>query len=321
MKVMITGGAGFLGQRLARAIHEAGSLSDPEGNHKAVSRLLLIDTIPPSEPPPGAEVAIGDITDRDFLQPLFGRGVDSVFHLAAVVSAAAEADFDLGMRVNVDGTRAIIDACRGCAQPPRLVFASSIAAFGLAPPVIADDTLPTPQTSYGTQKVMCELLIEDCSRKGFIDGRALRLPTIVVRPGRPNKAASSFASSILREPLAGEPTICPVPAEQKLWILSPRRVIEALLHGHALPAAAFGARRTLNLPGLTVSVAEMVDALARAGGDPGLIRWQLDAATARIVAGWPAAMAPRRAQELGFTADASIDEIVRAHIADSHAQA
>lgn len=319
MRIVITGGAGFLGQRLAWAIHEAEGLTDTEGNRKAISRLLLIDTVSPAAPPPSAEVAIGDITDRDFLKSLFAPHPDSVFHLAAVVSAAAEADFDLGMHVNVDGTRAIIDVCRTCAQPPRFVFASSIAAFGLAPPVIADDTLPTPQTSYGTQKVMSELLIDDCSRKGFIDGRALRLPTIVVRPGRPNKAASSFASSILREPLAGESAICPVPPEQKLWILSPRRVTDALLHGHALPAAAFGARRTLNLPGLTVSVAEMVDALGRAGGDPGLVQWRPDPAIAHIVAGWPAAMAPRRAQELGFTADASIDEIVRAHIADSQA--
>ncbi|MHA1567635.1 MAG: D-erythronate dehydrogenase, partial [Alphaproteobacteria bacterium] len=284
------------------------------GTPAPVSHLLLLDTVMPTQPLSGAEVMVGDISDPAVLQRALGDGIDSVFHLAAVVSAAAEADFDLGMRVNLDGTRNLLDACRTLSQPPRFVFASSIAVFGLAPPVVEDDTLPTPQSSYGTQKAMCELLLEDCSRRGFVDGRALRLPTIVVRPGRPNKAASSFASSILREPLAGELANCPVPPEQKLWIMSPDRVIEALRHGHDLPADAFGTRRTLNLPGLTVSVGEMAGALERNGGNPELIQWRRDPDIERMVASWPAAMAARRATELGFTADASIDEIVQAHL-------
>jgi nucleoside-diphosphate-sugar epimerase len=315
MRVLITGGAGFLGQRLAQSILSAGVLAGPDGAPTRVSRLLLLDTVAPTQTLSGAEVMVGDITEPAVLQRALGDGVDSIFHLAAVVSAAAEADFDLGMRVNLDGTRNLLDACRSLSRPPRFVFASSIAVFGLAPPMVEDDTLPTPQSSYGTQKAMCELLLEDCSRRGFVDGRALRLPTIVVRPGRPNKAASSFASSILREPLAGEPADCPVAPEQKMWIMSPDRVIQALRHGHDLPADAFTGRRTLNLPGLTVSAGDMAGALARAGGDPKLIQWRRDPDIERMVASWPAAMASRRAAELGFTADASVDEIVRAHLA------
>ena len=314
MRVLITGGAGFLGQQLARSILSASVLTGPDGALEPVSRLLLLDTVTPTQPLAGAEAMAGDITDPAVLKRALEDGFDSIFHLAAVVSAAAEDDFDLGMRVNLDGTRNLLDACRAFSKPPRFVFASSVAVFGPSPSVVEDDTPPTPQSSYGTQKAMCELLIEDCSRRGFVDGRALRLPTIVVRPGRPNRAASSFASSILREPLAGETVDCPVLPEQKLWIMSPDRVIDALLHGHNLPADDFGARRTLNLPGLTVSVGEMADAWERNGGDPELIQWRRDADIERIVASWPAAMAARLATELGFIADGSIDEIVQAHL-------
>lgn len=317
MRVLITGGAGFLGQRLARSILAAGVLAGPDGTPTPVSRLLLLDTVEPAQPLPGTEVLVGDITEPAVAQRALEDGIDSIFHLAAVVSAAAEADFDLGMRVNLDGTVNLLNACRALPRPPRFVFASSVAVFGLAPPMVEDDTIPTPQSSYGTQKAMCELLLEDGSRRGFIDGRTLRLPTIVVRPGRPNKAASSFASSILREPLAGEAADCPVPPEQKMWIMSPDRVIDALRHGHDLPADAFGRRRTLNLPGLTVSAGEMADALARAGGNPALIQWRRDPDIERIVASWPSAMTARRAKDLGFAADGSIDEIVRAHLEDS----
>ena len=314
MRVIITGGAGFLGQRLAREILARGSLAGPDGEEKSISRLVLLDRAAPAAPPEGAEVVVGDIGDAGFLKSVFAPGFDSVFHLAAVVSAAAEADFDLGMRVNLDGTRAVIDACRGLSHRARFLFASSIAVFGLASGAVGDDTPPTPRSSYGTQKALCELLVEDYARRGFIDGRTLRLPTIVVRPGRPNKAASSFASSILREPLAGEPAVCPVSPDLEIFIASPRCATAALLHGHDLSANALGARRTLNLPGLTVSVGEMAAALGRAGGDPDLIRWQHDKEIERMVASWPAIMQADRAESLGFTKDASIDAIVQAHL-------
>ena len=191
----------------------------------------------------------------------------SVFHLAAVVSGQAEADFDLGMRVNLDATRLLLDTCRAVGHRPRVVFTSSVAVYGgTLPEVVRDDTAVNPQSSYGAQKAIGELLVSDYSRKGFVDGRVLRLPTISVRPGRPNKAASSFASGIIREPLNGEASVCPVAPDTRVWLLSPRRAIECLVHGHELPAAALGARRAVNLPGISVSAREMVAALERVAG-------------------------------------------------------
>jgi D-erythronate 2-dehydrogenase len=245
--------------------------------------------------------------------------VDGVFHLAAIVSANAEEDFDLGVRVNLEGTRNVLEACRALPQPARLVFASSVAVYGGDMPEVLDDgTILTPQTSYGTQKAIGELLLNDYSRKGFVDGRALRLPTIVVRPGKPNKAASTFASSIIREPLAGEDAICPVARDAAMYILSPRRVVAALIRAFELPPAAFGMTRMLTLPGITVSIGAMVDALEQVAGErvARRVRWEPDPVIQRIVAGWPAAFDARRARAMGFEADPDVASIIRAHIED-----
>jgi nucleoside-diphosphate-sugar epimerase len=245
--------------------------------------------------------------------------VGGVFHLAAIVSANAEEDFDLGVRVNLEGTRNVLEACRALPQPARLVFASSVAVYGGDMPEVLDDgTILTPQTSYGAQKAIGELLLNDYSRKGFVDGRALRLPTVVVRPGKPNKAASTFASSIIREPLAGEEAICPVARDAAMYVLSPRRVVAALIRAFELPPAAFGMTRMLTLPGITVSIGEMVDALAAVAGErvARRVRWEPDPVIQKIVAGWPAAFDARRARAMGFEADPDFASIIRAHIED-----
>ncbi len=322
MKVVITGGGGFLGRKLAERLLAGAPLKDRDGNAGKVDEIVVFDAVDPVPPFPADKrltVLIGDIADRGVVSRLIDPGTESVFHLAAVVSAAAEADFDLGMRVNVEGTRAVLEACRALPAPPKLVFTSSIAVFGGDMPETLTDTTPlTPQTSYGAQKAIGELLVNDYGRKGYIDGRALRLPTIVVRPGKPNKAASTFASSILREPLAGQEAVCPVGPEARMWVLSPRRAIAAFLHAHDLPAEALGTNRSLTLPGITVGIGEMVEGLRRVAGDAPVqrIRWSPDAHIQRIVAGWPFRFDPARARRLGFESDSGIDEIIRAHIED-----
>ena len=322
MNIVITGGAGFLGRRLVTKLLERGTLVGPSGNATVIDRLVVFDTIAPDPPFPagsGVEVVTGDITERATLEQVIDARTTSVFHFAAVVSAAAEADFDLGMRVNLHGTLAVLDACRRLSQTPRLVFTSSIATFGGDLPDVVDDSVPQmPQSSYGTQKAIGELLVNDYTRKGFVDGRAVRLPTIVVRPGKPNQAASSFASSIIREPLQHMDTVCPVSRETRLAILSPRQAVEAFLRAHDLPGAVWGARRSLIVPGLSVTVAEMITALRRVAGEQPLqhIRWQPDANIQRIIGSWPGAFTSVRAQQLGFQADASMDDIVRAFIED-----
>jgi nucleoside-diphosphate-sugar epimerase len=244
---------------------------------------------------------------------------DSVFHLAAVVSGQAEADFDLGMRVNLDATRLMLDRCRALPTPPKFVFASSIAVFGgRLPDPVPDDAPLTPHSSYGTQKVIGELLVADLSRRGALDGRSLRLPTVTVRPGLPNRAASSFASGIIREPLAGVEAICPVAPGTRMWVQSPVAVIENLLVGHEAPAAAFAASRSVNVPGISVAVGDMVAALREVAGDAvaDRVRWQLDPAVDRIVSTWPAALAAEHGRALGMRADRDFAAIVRAYIGD-----
>ncbi|HUJ87318.1 MAG TPA: D-erythronate dehydrogenase [Burkholderiales bacterium] len=321
MRVVITGGGGFLGSRLARALLARGRLTAPDGAEREISRVVLLDSAFPTPMPsdPRLEQVGGDIAERAVLERVVAPDTTSVFHLAAVVSGGAEADFDLGMRVNLEGTRLLLERLRQCARPPRLVFASSVAAFGgELPPVLDDTTTPLPQTSYGTQKVVSEYLISDYSRKGFLDGRSLRLPTIVVRPGKPNAAASSFASGILREPLNGVVSECPVGAETGVWLLSPRRVIEAFVHAHELPAAAWGTRRALNLPGITASVAEMIEAMGRVAGAAVVRRvvWKPDPRTQAIVRTWPARFETPRALALGFRADPDVETVIRDYIAD-----
>jgi D-erythronate 2-dehydrogenase len=312
MKVVVTGGAGFLGQRLIAALVERKTLTDAGGTACAVDQIVALDQS--SAPPmPGVRSETGDISDVDLLRR-HCADADSVFHLAAVVSGAAEADYELGLRVNVDATRALLDVLRAGGRKPKLVFASSVAVFGgVLPQVVTDDTAPTPQSSYGVQKLISELMIGDCTRRGMVDGRAVRLPTIVVRPGKPNAAASSFASGILREPLAGVATECPVAAETALWISSPTAAIENLVHAHELPADAWRGQRSLNLPGLTITVSEMLSALEAVGGAEARSRVTMkpDARIRAIVDTWPARFATARADALGFTRDADFSAIVR----------
>ena len=319
MRIIITGGGGFLGQMLARALIVRGGLAVEPGAKRNLTALVLLDQAFPSNRIEDRRILYeaGDVGDMELLKRVFAAKIDAVFHLAAVVSAGAEADFDLGMRVNLDAARKVFEACRLQPVPPRLVFTSSVAAFGGdLPDVVNDSTAATPQSSYGTQKVIGELLVTDYTRKNYLDGRTVRLPTIVVRPGKPNRAASGFMSSILREPLNGESAVCPVPPEAKMWILSPERAVDALIHAIELPAQAWGTNRTLSAPGTTVSVAEALAALEQiAGRDTAArVRFERDAAIERIVLSWPARFVTERASRLGFKGDSGIDEIIRAHM-------
>jgi nucleoside-diphosphate-sugar epimerase len=312
MRVLITGGAGFIGSKLAQRLLERGTLLD-----RPITALTLFDVVAADGPAdPRVTVAAGDIADAATVERVAAPGCDVVFHLAAVVSAAAEADYDLGMRVNLTGTLNVLAAARRLGTRPTLVFASSCAVYGGAlPETVTDSTPLTPQTSYGTQKAAGELLVNDAGRKGFVDARSLRLPTIVVRP---NKAASTFASSIVREPLKGEAAICPVPPETAMYVLSPRKVVDAFVRAAELPAEALGTDRTLLLPGMTMTVGGTIAALARIAGATvtARIRIEPDPLIERIVLGWPARFDARRAPALGFEADESIDAIIRQHIED-----
>jgi len=320
MNVVITGGAGFLGRRLAEALLRR-TLRLTDGGSAAIDRLTLVDVV---AGPPMADARIrqitGDVGDSKLLDAAIDADTAAIFHLAAIVSGMAEADFDMGMRVNLDATRALLEVCRARGHRPRVVFTSSVAVYGgnLADPVPESFAL-NPQTSYGTQKAIAELLINDYSRKGFVDGRSMRLPTISVRPGKPNAAASSFASGIIREPLAGLEAICPVGPETRLWLLSPRTVIDSLIAAHELPTGALGSDRALNLPGLTVTVGQMAAALERLAGPHVVkrIRWERDAKIERMVLGWPGALETTRARALGFPTDDSFDDIIRQYIEEN----
>jgi len=320
MKVVITGGAGMLGKKLTRRILQQGTLA-PDGKAAKVDKLVLFDVVAPEGLPADARVesVVGEVHDAALMRRLITPDTGAVFHFAAVVSAGAEKDFDLGYRVNLDGTRAVLEACRALGSRPRIVFTSSIAVYGGdLPETLQDDQPLTPQTSYGAQKAMGELLIADYTRKGFVDGRSLRLPTIVVRPGKPNLAASTFASSIIREPLAGQEAICPVRPDNWMPLLSPRRTVDAFVRAHDLPSSAWGWNRSLILPSIPATVQDMADALKRvAGADAyGRIKWQPDAMIQKIVDGWPRKLASTRAKAMGFTADPSVDALIEAHIED-----
>ena len=324
MRVVITGGAGFLGSRLARNILERGQLTDASGARREVKKLVLIDVAQSSLHDPRVETITGDLADPALIERALTPETDSVFHLAAVVSGQAEAEFDTGMHVNLDATRALLERCRKLARPPKFVFTSSLAVFGGAlPDPVRDDSPITPQTSYGAQKAMGELMVYDMTRKGFIDGRSLRLPTVTVRPGKPNRAASSFASGIIREPLSGVDAICPVGPDAAMWVTSPRSVVANLIVGHEVPTAQFakagsGHTRSVNVPGLRIGVGPMVDALRRVAGETvaARVKWQTDPVIAGIVATWPYNFAPVLGPALGMKADSDFDAIVRQYIED-----
>jgi nucleoside-diphosphate-sugar epimerase len=317
MHITILGGGGFLGRKLAARLAADGTLGATP-----VSSLTLFDLAPPDAPdaPFPVRTRGGDLS----VLPMgaIPPQTDIVFHLAAVVSAAAEADYELGRRVNVRGTDAVIDCCRGIteggAKPPRVVFTSSVASFGGGQDaVLADDARQVPTNSYGAQKAAAELFLADASRRGFLDAVMIRLPTVVIRPGRPNKAASSFVSSILREPLLGLEAELPVPDDFKVWICSPRRAVDWLLHAALVDTAPMGLDRGINPPGLSVPVGAMLAAMERVRpGASALVRRTPDPVIAGIVGGWPAAFAPQRAQTLGFSPHEDLDALVQAFIDD-----
>jgi nucleoside-diphosphate-sugar epimerase len=316
MHVLITGAAGFLGQRLTQALIVRGELSG-----QPLTQITLIDQVKPEVPRNSSLIASShaiDITVPGALDCVLDKHPDVIFHLAAVVSSAAEADLDLGLAVNFDVTRTLLEGCRlRGLSATRLIMASSVAVYGGDLPEVLDDlTALTPQSSYGTQKAMSELLINDYSRRGLVDGRVLRLPTIVIRPGLPNAAASSFASSILREPLSGKDAVCPASVDLELFVMSPRRVIDALMHGAEISGDDLGSRRSLMLPGITVRVAEMLESLRQVGGDEALARVQHepDAGIEAIVASWPGQFTNHRANALGFKGDSDFREIIEAFL-------
>lgn len=308
MHILITGGAGFLGQRLARQL-----LQNPD-----VRSLTLADITPPPGPTdPRVTLIQTDLTAAQSTRNLISPKLTAIYHLAAVVSGQAEANFDLGMAVNCDGTRHLLEAVRHNAPGAMFIFASSLAVFGgELPAVISDSTAVLPQSSYGTQKAISELWVKDYTRKGFIDGRVLRLPTVCVRPGKPNAATSSFASSIIREPSQGKTAVCPVDPRLRLWLSSPNAVIDNLVHTLTVSADTFGNTRTVNLPGITVSVQDMIDALKRVVGPTVVqkIRHQPDETISRIVGSWPSDFAIGRAIDMGFTSDRTFDDIIQTFI-------
>lgn len=327
MKVLVTGGAGFLGQQLIARLLAQGHVrvAGLGGGSGPVQRLPLegITCFDQSEgriQDPIVRNLAGDISDPSTVRRLIDADTGLIVHLAAVVSGTAEADFDLGMRVNLDGTRHLLEACRAVGHQPRVLFSSSIAVFGgQLPPVVTDATPPTPQGSYGSQKLIGEVLVQDYTRKGFIDGRSVRVPTVVVRPGRPNGAASGFASGIIREPLAGIDVALPVPLATEMWVASPRAVVGMLLHALALAPADWGWHRSLNLPGLTASMQQELSALAKLAGPAVAARVTEapDETVMRLVRTWAARFDTARARALGFTADADVESIVRAYIEDN----
>ncbi len=313
MHITILGGGGFLGRKVAARLASEGRLGGT-----AVRSLTLFDLVPP--PAPAAAFPVHTLGgDLSALPPgAIPPDTDVVFHLAAVVSAAAEADYDLGRRVNVRGTDAVIDACRALPRPPRVVFTSSVASFGGGQSArLGDDARQVPTNSYGAQKAAAELFLSDATRRGIMDAVSIRLPTVVIRPGRPNKAASSFVSGILREPLMGLPAELPVADDFAVWICSPRRAVDWLLHAAAMDTAPMGIDRGINPPGLCVTVGEMLAALERVRpGAAARVRRVPDPVIAGIVGGWPAGFVPVRAQSLGFSAHEPLDALVQAFIDD-----
>ena len=321
MKILITGGAGFVGAQLAR-----GLLARPSVAGRPVEHVVLADQYPLSDAAadlahdPRVSQRTGPLLGQ--CEALKGEAFDGVFHLASAVSGECELDFELGLRSNLDSTRALLDAVRASGNAPRFVFSSSIAVFGPDPALrlparVTDETLPTPQTSYGTHKLICEHLVADYTRKGFIDGRAVRLNTVTVRPGKPNGAASSFFSGIIREPLAGVESVCPVNASVSHAVASPARTVEGLIAVFEASRDAFLGRTAMNLPALNVTVAQMLAALEEVAGPEvrARVRFERDERIAGIVANWPSGVTALRAPRLGLKADGDFASIIRQYIA------
>lgn len=311
MKVLVTGAAGFLGSRVVSAL-----LS---GSHerRPVSRIVAADTVACRFDDPLVDVRTGTIADPAFISSIVESDVDVIFHLAAVLSGQSEAEFDAGMRVNVDATRNLLEACRALGTAPRFVFSSTVAVFGgQLPAVVPEDSVLRPQTSYGTAKAIAELLVAEYSRRGFVDGIACRLATVTVRPGAPNSALSSFVSGIIREPLGGVDAVCPVPLDTRVWISSPDAVTANLIHAARVPASALEGRLAVNLPGLSVTPGQMLASLERAGGVEvrARVRCEIDPHVTRVMSSWPGALDDRRARQLGFTADPDVDAVVRQYV-------
>lgn len=318
MHILIIGAAGMVGVKLTQRLIADGALAG-----RPIDRLSLVDVVQPAKPaaPFAVETGAADLSAPGIAANVVLARPDVIFHLAAIVSGEAEADFDKGYRVNLDGTRHLFDAIRtvGDGYRPRVVFTSSIAVFGAPfPDAIGDDFFLTPLTSYGTQKAIGELLLADYTRRGIMDGIGIRLPTICVRPGKPNKAASGFFSGIIREPLAGQEAILPVPETVRHWHASPRSAVNFLVHAAGLDGDKLGPRRNLAMPGVSATVAEQIAALRKVAGDAvaARIRREPDQSVMRIVATWPQNFAPERALALGFRAENSFEEIIRIHIAD-----
>jgi D-erythronate 2-dehydrogenase len=320
LHVLVLGAAGMVGRKLSERLLRDGRLGNRE-----ISRMTLHDVVAPTKPADAAipiSIVTSDFADPGTAAPLVAHRPDVIFHLAAIVSGEAELDFDKGYRINLDGTRMLFDAIRlaGGGYKPRVVFTSSIAVFGAPyPDAIGDEFFQTPLLSYGTQKAIDELLLADYSRRGFMDGIGIRLPTICIRPGLPNKAASGFFSNILREPLAGKEAVLPVSEDVRHWHASPRSAVGFLVHAATMDSAAAGARRNLTMPGLSATVGEQLAALKRVAGEKvvGRIRREPDAFIMGVVDGWPRNFEAKRARQLGFTtAEKSFDDIIRNHIED-----
>src|SRR5215831_5434451 len=311
MKILVTGAAGFLGTRLiVRLLSSANDLP--------FTAVLAADVVPCGLADPCLDVRTGSVADPAFVRTLVDGDVGLVFHLAAALSGQSEAEFDAGFQINLDGTRALLEACRAAGAGPRLVFSSTVAVFGGdLPRLVPEDQVLQPQTSYGVAKAIAELLVGEYSRRGYIDGVSCRLATVTVRPGKPNSALSSFVSGIIREPLAGIDTTCPVPLDTPIWITSPDAVTRNLAHAARIDTGALGTRRSLNLPGLSVTAGAMLDSLERLAGPAARarVRVEREERVARAMCGWPAALDASRALSLGFAADTDVDSIVRQYIA------
>lgn len=313
MTILVTGGAGFLGSRLITHL-----LATPVGQ-TPVSRVLCVDRVASPLDDPRVASRVGDIADQSFVASLFDEDISAVWHLAAVLSGQSEEEPQLAMAVNVEGTRALLDGCRTLARAPRFVFSSTVAVFGGPLPTDIPEDFPLrPQSTYGTSKAIAELLVLEATRRGVVDGVACRVPTVSVRPGRPNSALSSFVSGIVREPLAGIESVCPVPLDTRLWVSSPAVTTSNLAYAGRVPADAIGDVRTINLPGITLTPAQMLDALEHAAGPAAraLVRLEPDAHIARMVNTWPGAIDTTRALALGFTVDRDADGLVTQYVAE-----